>query len=313
MRAALAAVLTAIASASAAQQSSLDVLLERLGNYLVAYEPELSTLVADESLVQQTGVALFSRRTDIAPLQKRLLESDVMFMRLPGDGSWLGYRDVRRVDNQNVNRSGRSILELLENPTRDNQALAIELAWKSAAYNLGSARTINVPTLPLELMHPRNRRRFNFRLGRSERIDRRNTTRLHFEETVRPSLVQTPLGGGNMLSKGTVWVDPATGRLLRGAVSIRVVESGQAPFDWTIRVDFVEHRELGLLVPAGFEERFFVVTEQGGGKVQTGSGVSRARYSNFRRFTTSARIVPPNPPRCTYEDTEICPPKHRRH
>jgi hypothetical protein len=45
-----------------------------------------------------------------------------MFMRLPGDGAWLGYRDVRRLDNKENKRSRPRILELLKNPTRDNQA-----------------------------------------------------------------------------------------------------------------------------------------------------------------------------------------------
>ena len=148
MRAALAALLTVVASEAPTGQQPADVLLERLGNYLLAYEPELSALVADESLVQETGIALFSQRNQLAAVQKRVLESDVLFMRLPGDGSWLGYREVRRVDDRDVIRSGPSILDLLKNPTRDNQALAVQLAWRSAAYNLGSARTINVPTLP---------------------------------------------------------------------------------------------------------------------------------------------------------------------
>ena len=288
----VAALLVALTAPAAAHQPALESLLQRLGDYLLLYEPEISTLVADESLVQQTGVALFSQRNQVANVQKRVLEADVMFMRLPGDGSWLGYRDVRRVDNEDVPRTGPRIVELLTQPTRDNHALAIDLAWKSAQHNLGAARTINVPTLPLELMHPRNRERFAFSLGRSERIGGVSTTQVHFEERVRPSLVQTPFASADMLSKGTVWIEPSTGRLFRAFVSIRVLSTAQAPFDWTLRVEFAPHRELGLLVPVGFEEHFFVQSPQFGAKVQIGSGQSRARYSNFRRFTTSARILP---------------------
>ena len=50
-----------------------------------------------------------------------------------------------------------------------------------------------------------------------------------------------------------------------------------------LRVTFTMDKGLGILVPARMTEVFLL-------SGQTGEG--DARYSNFRRFTTSARIVP---------------------
>ena len=71
----------------------LEAALDRLSAYLVAYEPALSALVAEESFVQET-----IGRMRTTPAERRVLVSDVAFMRLPGEGPWLGYRDVRRVN-----------------------------------------------------------------------------------------------------------------------------------------------------------------------------------------------------------------------
>jgi hypothetical protein len=51
----------------------------------------------------------------------------------------------------------------------------------------------------------------------------------------------------------------------------------------TLRVDYMPHRELGMMVPEEMRETFWV---------PGGRGEGHARYSNFRQFATSARIVP---------------------
>jgi hypothetical protein len=52
-----------------------------------------------------------------------------------------------------------------------------------------------------------------------------------------------------------------------------------------LRVDFAHDATLDLLVPKELREE---LSAQGGGHLQ-----GRATYSEFRRFTTSARIIPP--------------------
>jgi hypothetical protein len=52
-------------------------------------------------------------------------------------------------------------------------------------------------------------------------------------------------------------------------------------------VEFAFDKGLGVMVPIEMREDFFV---------DLGSGRGQYTYSNFRRFQTSARIVPPPQP-----------------
>ena len=81
------------------------------------------------------------------------------------------------------------------------------------------------------------------------------------------------------------WVDPKTGGLLRAEV--RTFESAETrELSSTIRVEFERDPKLELLVPV-----------RDGGVVyayrRLTAALSVATYKNFRRFQTSARIVPP--------------------
>ena len=85
----------------------------------------------------------------------------------------------------------------------------------------------------------------------------------------------------DLLSRMQVWVDTTTGAILRARV--RLTSKG-IPDDPEIGVEFEAHKALGLLVPVRMDERFLIAGR--------GPGKGRATYSNFRRFQTSARIVP---------------------
>jgi len=158
-----------------------------------------------------------------------------------------------------------------------------DLLEDSAAYNLGAPRTINLPNLPLELLHPRHRHRFAQQVFGHEKVRGVSTAVLRFDEFAIPSIIQQA-EGGDMKTVVWAWVDPATGALLRAQVTARDVRIGMPAFDAVIRVDFTENRALGLLVPSVMTETFFV------GRNADGSGT--AKYTNCRRFQTSARIVP---------------------
>ena len=50
-------------------------------------------------------------------------------------------------------------------------------------------------------------------------------------------------------------------------------------------VDFARNTALGMLVPEKIHQVFHM---------PSGRGEGEAKYSNYRRFTTSARIIPQN-------------------
>ena len=272
-----AAVLVALASLQATP--SLDATLSRLHEYLLDYEPQLSKLMADE-LMRQTHSRPAQARSGEPTWRE--LNSEIAFVRLPGEGPWLGYRNVTTVNGRTiVERPDR--LQALLAGGRDESQRALEMAQESARFNLGQARTTNVPTLPLEILHPRHRQRLTFELHGVQRLNGRRLRHLSFEEVSRPTLIRTP-DGGDIVSYGSVWIEEPSGRVFE--VELRSV-AGTQPMrtlpEAILRVSFAEDAAIGFLVPTRMRETF---------AIGTSTGTGEARYSNFRRFQTSARIIP---------------------
>lgn len=246
---------------------------DALDRYLRAYEPELSALVADEEMNQRT-------REDWKITNRRLV-SEVAFVALPGDAGWLGFRRVKSVNRKAVSDTGPPLAVLMSEGTAGAYEAARRLLAESAAHNLGAARTINLPNLPLELLHPRHRRRFTHEVDGTERVRGSTTVRLRFTEVGSPTLIQQP-GAGDMRTTVLAWIEPGTGRLHRAWVTTRDVRHGRRSIDAMVKVEFAAHA-LGLLVPTRMDETFFVA--------RNGEGVGTAKYTNYRRFQTGGRVV----------------------
>ena len=273
----------AVAAALAIQADDASAIRERLDKYLLEYEPQLSTLVADERMTQRDAP---SERAlvNVAPDTKnRSMESEVAFISLPGNTGWLGFRRVVRVNGKEVKDKGTPLAVLLTDGASDDYDQARLLLADSASANLGSPRTTNLPNLPLEFLHPRNRHRLHHRIDGREKIRGLDTTRMVFEEHSTPTIIRRP-EGGEMQSLVTAWVETTTGRLIRAQVKTRDARIGVLPFDNTIWVDFRVDEKLGLLVPYEMKEEFFA------GRFREGTG--SARYTNYRQFKTAARVVP---------------------
>ena len=270
----------------ASQANNGDAIRDRLDRYLIEYEPQLSSLVADERMTQRDGVSRLAVGQTHEPTKDREILSEVAFIGLPGNAGWLGFRRVVVVNNKKVGDPGPSLALLLTDGAKDDYDQARLLLGQSAAHNLGFPRTTNLPNLPLEFLHPRNRHRLHHRLDGMEKIRGVNTARMVFEEHSRPTIIQKP-DGGAMQSLISAWVEPETGRLLRAQVKTRDAQIGVLPFDNVVWVDFRPDEKLGLLVPYEMKEEFFA------GRFREGTGT--AKYTNYRQFRTSARIVPPPP------------------
>jgi hypothetical protein len=270
-----------IAALVAAQDPAADAVIAKMDAYLESYEPQLSSLIADELLIQEiNGTVSRLSSEDLAPRiarRRRRLVSEVAFVALPNGAGWLGFRNVKTVDNLKVQSGDRSLTTALQASSYD---AARSLLNASAAQNLGLPRTTNLPNLPLEFLHQRNRKRLVPRLDGAERIRGVDTTQIVFIERMTPALIQTP-DGADMPSVVRAWIDHQ-GRLLRAEV--RTFQASSAIVSNTIRVEFTAHKGLALLVPTEMRETFPVV--------QPAKGTGVAKYSNFRRFQTSVRIVP---------------------
>jgi hypothetical protein len=255
-----------------------------LDGYLRDYQPRLSALLAVERLQQQVE----SGKTEMVmghpvplPGLERRLESEVAFGTLPGDEVWMGFRRVRQVNGKAVTDTGPPTEDLLRQA--DHIAAARALLADGARYNLGRPRNTNLPNLPLELLHPRHRARFDYAVTGRARVAGTPATVLVATERARPTIVTHP-DGEDLVSVVTAWIDDQ-GRLLEAEVRSRVPPISRPQPDRRLHVRFRHHDELGLLVPVEMREWFI------GGEGR-GPGVGKATYHDFRRFQTSARIVP---------------------
>jgi hypothetical protein len=257
---------------------SLEATLEAVFSYVVAYEARLVEFVADEEM-QQSRLNAASTLDAPPGATWRKWQAEIAFTRLPGGGSWLGYRNVLVVDGKPVGNDER--LQNLLTRGADEKKRAVDLAFASARFNLGTSRTTNMPTLPLEFVHPRHRKRLTYKLHGIERVNGRQLRRVSFEEHLRPTLIRDP-DGGDLWSRGSIWIEESTSRIFEAEVRSSSTLDPHAP-DSSLRVTFATQAGMDILVPVRMREIF---------PFRSGRGSGDARYSNFRRFATAARIVP---------------------
>ena len=281
-----AAVIGAWIGVAASQSSHPDHLLKLLDAYLAHYEPALSALVARELMTQTIELpsreaSAPSRVPSLPAAERRRLESEVSFMALPGNTAWLGIRLVRKVDGKAVPSAVQAIGALMQSD--QPVALGNRILAEGARHNLGALRNTNLPNLPLELLHPRNRQRFSYAVDGHTTIAGARVTILAASETATPSIIRSP-DGAELRTRVKAWLDDR-GRVLRTEVRSRNPHSRGLQDEPVLRVEFRHHAKLDVVVPVEMREDF-----------PTGTpglmGLTVAKYSDFRRFETAARIVP---------------------
>jgi hypothetical protein len=211
--------------------------------------------------------------------RRRRIKSEVAFIALP-DGGWLGFRHVKSVNDIAIIDAELSLGNALQRSSYDSARSLVEA---SAAHNLGLPRTTNLPNLPLEFLHRRNRQRLLPRIDGTQRVRNVETTRVVLIERMSPTLIKNP-AGGDMPSVVRAWIDHRDGRLMRAEVTTFPSFNAIEVAENRIHVEFSENKALGMLVPTEMRERFPVAGDHRGSSIAT--------YANFRRFSTSARIVP---------------------
>ena len=263
------------ATVSAQQQPSLRDVLARLDAYLRQYEQTLASVVAEERYAQTVRTA--PPRGDSTVLERRTLRSDYALARSPE--AWTGFRDTYEVDGEAVRGRDERLAALLASGSADSAAQAMRISRENARYNIGeevATRTINVPTIALDLAHPRNRDRFSFSRREEQMLEGTAVVRIGFEERRRPTIIRGP-SGRDQRSRGSILVNPSTGEVLR----TRLEWDGE-PVGF-IEVEYRKDAHLGVLVPWRMVEQYRRAGMQVSGE---------ATYTNYRRFQTSGRIVP---------------------
>jgi hypothetical protein len=263
----LAALLLALSTIHAQAEPSLETVVSRMHAYLRGYAKHLPAMIATERYEQRAGSGV--RR------QRRLLVSDFGLIQVPGDAEWLGFREVRMVDGKPVLDSASRLAELFARPSPTAVQQARRIAEESARFNIGPIfRTINDPTIVLELLDPRHAARMRF--SRAGTADDGRVWVVRFVETGRPTIIRTR-GFHDQPSQGRAWVDAVSGQIHRVEAMVQPA-SGMRNFTGTIDVRFVHDARLGFAVPASMSERY---TNRNLAVVSSGE----ATYSDFRQFT----------------------------
>jgi hypothetical protein len=272
----------------AAQAPSLNQVLDRVGAYLADYQPKMATVAADERFDQRHRL---KNGTFVALDERRALRSDFVFLQLPATGAWLGMRDTYLVDGKPSRAPSRRLEAMLvsgeaRDPVREAQLIVAD----NVRHNLGPVfRTVNAPTQALEMLLQQHRPRLTFEKIKEERIDGRRVWAIAFAEHRLPTIVTTRRGG-DVPARGIAWVDPETGAVIRTQLDLDAGTGDDVDLTVSrIVVTYVRDPAMGFMVPAEMTERYV-----GSPSIHKEFEVTtRARYSGYRRFETSARLIGP--------------------
>ena len=266
----------AVATGSPQQPAPLDAVLSRMFAYVEHFEREFGSMVAEERYEQTVRQATFSRGET-----RRILRSDFLLVNVPGQG-WLPFRDVYEADGRQLrDREDRLTALFLSGATTGALDQARRIMDEGARYNLGSGtRNINVPTLALMYLTSDTRSGIRFVDAKSDRTGEARV--IEFTEVGRPTLIATT-GGRDLPARGRLWVDEATGTIVRTEL-----HADDTSVEAEITVSFERDPALNTWVPRRMEDRF---------KRRGDSAEVRglATYSRYRRFqvSTSEELAPP--------------------
>ena len=280
----------------AAQEPSLKAVMQRAGVYVAEFRRQLSSMVSEESYVQEVRpLAARPARTSPSTI-RRELRSDFLLVWPAGADRYVEFRDVFEVDGKPVrDRQQRLTALLLDRSPAAGPGIQ-RIIDESARYNIGTIeRNVNTPTLPLLFLEPGNQPRFRFKrvsdhapaITRTPREASANFTIatevwvVEYEEVQRKTLIRTSTGR-DIPARGRFWIEPATGRVLMSELT-----ADSSAVRATIDVSYQSEPLLGYLVPIEMRERYE-------GRRDSTLIEGNATYGNFRQFQvrTEEHIAP---------------------
>lgn len=246
--------------------------MARAGTFVARYADELPRLVATETLSQE----LTPDPDDASGRSAaRRLVAEFAWVTLPGESEAIGFRDVIEVDGQPVGPERRRLVELLHGSREASWSHARAILEEGARHNLApGSRNFNLPTVAVFFLHPERQARFSWKRRSAANAP---VWELAFRERSRPTLVRRG-DGRPVFSRGRVWIEAATGAILRTDLELEFER-----VDYALTTRFERVAAMDLVLPVRLDERY----ESPDGVVVEGT----ATYSNYRRFQTGARLV----------------------
>ena len=278
-----------IVVAQPTQEPSLPDLLQRAGAYVQRLEADFSTVIGDEQY-EQKSVMRGTQLLGFRPGRSRKMTSEMSFMFLPDDVAWLSIRNVLRVDKETVADSKARLDAALADPTPARGSQLRRLRDEGARFNIGQmSRNFADPMLGLQIVDPSFQPRFMFSYGAVERVRGLSTVRVTFVEHTHPAIIRRTADEADLLSRGDLWISPADGVVHQTRL---VIDDSKFDARATITVVFAREAKLDRWLPARMDEEYVQQGVSGSGGAFIERIECAATYSNYRRFETSARVLP---------------------
>ncbi len=265
---------------SRSSANELPALLDKATLYVMQFRTTFSQVIGIEHYDQTVR-----RSTVYQGRRSRHMESEVFMTSVGNSDTYMTVRSVLKVDGKSLAGAHDRMTSILATAGSDRWSQLRTLASEGAKYNLGSVgRTFNDPTLALMFLSTSLRGRFAFKTLESSRTDGAWIHRLHFTETTRPSVIRDDRDNLDAEISGTVDLSD-DGSIL--ATNLLVVIPARVTA--SVHVSYQYNPKLKMLVPSSMTEDYR--NEDGANRGVTLISCA-ARYSDYKRFETSSRILP---------------------
>jgi hypothetical protein len=267
--------------------SGFTTVLSSAMRYTMNYEQRFFLLAADEHYVQELLRPVnpggnLSRSNPGGGMQgggaiaSQSIKSDFLLVQLGGDGEgWMPFRDAYEVKGRKLRDRDDRLVKLFTSNDKQRFEKGAEFSAATHKHNLGNvARTINIPTLWMMVLHPRVNDRVAFTDGGEENVGGRILRKAVYKEVARPTLIRTTRGRDLALT-GFLWIDPFTGTVVKSELN-----AADPSVRCQVTVTFRRDESLDLWVPDKMEEFY---------KAYSGLDdiLATATYTNVRRILKS--------------------------
>jgi len=217
----------------------------------------------------------------------RRISSDMVLLDVNGDLAAL--RDPFAVDDNALRERTPRITAALARPSQAALDQALAYTTESHRYFLDEIiLRLNDPTLPLRFVEPDNHMRSTFKIDGKKKIEGIDTVGLAFQEPkVKPPATPDYVlpTAGHASARGKLWVEPATGRVLRTEISLQSdTETAR------ITVDYKRDAELDVFLPSSMTSTFEVSERTGAGMNNMGAGSPGVARRMFDCRATYAKV-----------------------
>jgi hypothetical protein len=259
--------LALMASPAAAQEPpTIATVLDRAGAYVAEFHRQLSSLVGEETYVQDWKSVWKSHGRDVTTnLGHRVTKGDLLLVKPPGADAWVGYRDVYEVDGTPIHNRDEALVTAFRDGSLSTDARIRQLLDGNARYNIGGIqRNVNWPVFPLLFLERPNQSRFRFKLATDRRPGASSAESaasgafrvstevwvIEYDEKVSGTMIKTD-NHKDLPSHGRFWIEPASGRVLMSELVVknRVLMA-------TLDVSYQSEPLLGMLVPVEMHELY---------------------------------------------------------